>query len=180
MRKRNSQFLGMVVLIAAFWPAGGCNKESPPPPPVQHAPVVKARPPVQNQQSSAKISQNPATSLDFSNRKDPFRRYIEPTIEAAKENGGAAFAQRKDLLPIQSFELSKFKVAGIIVGLKENYAMVIDPTGKGYVVKKGMLIGSNDGRIREITATAIVVDEVYNDNGRIRKITSRLTLPQKK
>ena len=86
----------------------------------------------------------------------------------------------KDLLPIQSYELSKFKVAGIIVGLKENTALVIDPAGKGYVVKQGMLIGSDDGKITRITATTIEVVESYNDNGRIRKKTSKLILPQKK
>jgi type IV pilus assembly protein PilP len=59
-------------------------------------------------------------------------------------------------------------------------ALVIDPSGKGYVVKHGMLIGSNDGRVTRVTATTIEVIESYNDNGRIRKRTSKLILPQKK
>ena len=72
-------------------------------------------------------------------------------------------------------------MAGIIVGLVENRALVIDPVGKGYVVKQGMLIGDNDGRISKITATTIEVIENYrDDNGHISKRTVRLTLPQKK
>jgi type IV pilus assembly protein PilP len=77
--------------------------------------------------------------------------------------------------------LSKFKVSGIIVGLKENRALVIDPAGKGYVVKKGMLIGDSDGQITDITATSIVVQEKYrDDNGHIKSRTVQLTLPKKK
>ena len=54
-------------------------------------------------------------------------------------------------------------------------------SGKGYVLKQGMLIGDNDGRISRITATTVEVVENYrDDNGRIRKRTVKLTLPQKK
>ncbi len=179
MKKRNSRHLLMVPLIAGMLLSGGCKKEeqTPPPPPVRHAPAVKTTVPVQTQQSSAKASGSTAASLDFVNRKDPFKPYLAPQAPAAKQ---AAVATNRELLPIQNFELSKFKVAGIIVGLKENTALVTDPAGKGYVVKQGMLIGSNNGRISRITATTIEVVESYSENGRIRKKISKLTLSQKK
>ena len=67
------------------------------------------------------------------------------------------------------------------VGLKENSALIIDPAGKGYVVKQGMLIGNNDGRISKITSSSLDVVESYrDDNGHHRKRTIKLTLPQKK
>ncbi len=179
MKKRNSRYLVMIPLIAGILLSAGCKKEEqpPPPPPVRHAPATKAVVPVQPQHSSAKASGNAAASLDFVNRKDPFKPFLAPPAPAAKQ---AAVATNRDLLPIQNFELSKFKVAGIIVGLKENTALVTDPAGKGYVVKQGMLIGSNNGRISRITATSIEVVESYNENGRIRKKISKLTLSQKK
>ena len=86
-----------------------------------------------------------------------------------------------DLLPIQSFEVSKFKVSGIIAGLKENRALLIDPNGKGYVVQQGMLIGSNNGRIIKITAASVEVLESFKeDNGRVRKRKIVLTLAKKR
>ncbi len=171
----------MILLIAGLMP-GGCKKEeqsAPPPPPPKHAPAVKPPVPVQKQISTAKLSETREASLDFTNRKDPFKPFVAPQQKAEKPVAAAA-AKARDLLPIQNFELSKFKVAGIIVGLKENRALVIDPTGKGYVLKQGMLIGSNDGRVSKITPTTVEVIESYNENGHIRKKTSRLTLPQKK
>jgi type IV pilus assembly protein PilP len=112
--------------------------------------------------------------------KDPFKPFVSPQAQIAKPSASVATTSTNELLPIQSYELSKFKVVGIIVGLKENRALVIDPAGKGYVVKQGMLIGSNNGHISRITGTSIEVVESYNDNGHVRKRTSKLYLPQKK
>jgi len=180
MKKRNSQYLIPIFLIAALLSSGGCNKEEKPlqsPPPAQQMPVQKALAPVQKQPSSAKSSTPAASLMDFTNRKDPFKPFVNNPAQPAKQ---AQAVSKKDLLPIQNYELNKFKIAGIIVGLKENRALVIDPTGKGYVVKQGMLIGSNDGVVNRITPTTIEVIEKYNDNGHIRKVTSKLSLPSKK
>ena len=83
-------------------------------------------------------------------------------------------------LPILNYEVSQFKVSGIIVGLKQNSALIIDPTGKPYVVKAGMEIGRNDGRITKIAPSYIEVFEKFrDDNGKLIKKTIRLTLPKK-
>jgi type IV pilus assembly protein PilP len=182
MKKRNRQYFAILSLIASLLIPGGCKKEGQPPSPptARPAPAVKILPPVQKQPSSAKIGENLTPSLDFNNKKDPFKSFVVPQAQSAKPVASAGRKSTKELLPIQNYELSKFKVAGIIVGLKENSALVIDPAGKGYVVKQGMLIGSNDGHVTRITATTIEVVENYIDNGRIRKTTSKLILPQKK
>jgi type IV pilus assembly protein PilP len=180
MIKRNSPYLLSLLLIAGLLIPGGCNQQEQPPspPPAQTAPRVKVSPPVQKPQTSARISENAASSLVFTDRKDPFKSLLSLQGQAAKPS---ASTRTKNSLPIQSYDLSKFKVAGIIVGLVENRALVVDPVGKGYVVKQGMLIGDNDGRISKITATTIEVIENYrDDNGHISKRTVRLTLPQKK
>jgi len=182
MKKRNSHYLILLFLIVGLLLPAGCKKEgpAPSPPPAKSvpAPAANAVQAVQKQPSSAKTIENQATSLDFSNRKDPFKPFVVAKAQITKP--AASTGNTKELLPIQSYELSKFKVVGIIVGLKENSALVIDPAGKGYVIKHGMLIGSNDGHVTRITATTIEVVESYNDNGRIRKRTSTLILPQKK
>lgn len=183
MRRRNNKYSIVSLLIAGLLLPGGCKKDAPAPPspqPAKPMPAAKVVPPVQKQPSSAKIGGNLAPSLEFESRKDPFKAYVPPQAQAAKSAASAGAKSTRDLLPIQGYELSKFKVAGIIVGLKENTALVIDPAGKGYVIKQGMLIGSDDGRVTRITATSIEVVESYNDNGRIRKRTSKLILPQKK
>ena len=180
MIKRNSPNLLLLLLIAGLLIPGGCNKQEQPPspPPAQPAPKAKVSPPVQKLQTSAKVPENTASSLVFTDRKDPFKSFVTLPTQASKPK---VSARTKELLPIQSYDLSKFKVSGIIVGLIENRALVVDPAGKGYVVKQGMLIGDNDGRISKITATTIEVIENYrDDNGHTSKRTVKLTLPQKK
>ena len=178
---RNQGCLLLLSLFCGLLLAGGCKKEEqapPPPPPAQNEPPKIVPPPVQKQHSTAAVSVNTAPSMDFAAKKDPFKSLAPAEEQAEKTVGSARAAQ---LLPIQSYELSKFRVAGIIVGLKENTALVIDPSGKGYVVKQGMLIGDSDGRITRITATSIEVLEKYrDDNGRMRSRTVKLTLPRKR
>ena len=83
-------------------------------------------------------------------------------------------------MPIHSFDVSQFKLIGIITGGRENQAMVTDPGGKGYVLKVGMLIGKNDGRITSISSSGVdVLEQFKDDNGRVRKENIKLTLPRK-
>lgn len=167
----------------ALLAVSGCKKkeEAPPRPAVQPKQAAQAPKPVQKQASSVKPVQS-APQFEVSKMKDPFKPFIveQPKLPAQTAQTTQA-RPALDALPIESYDLSKFKVAGIIVGMKENSALVIDPAGKGYVVKKGMTIGSNRGVITRITSSTIEVDEKYvEDNGRKKRRTVRLTLPQKK
>jgi len=180
MKKRIINFNLFILLISSLLITWGCNKEEQPVSTTSphHATAVKVTPPIQTHQSSVNVSVKSSQSLDFANRKDPFKPFVVVMQQPERKIRAARTAE---LLPIQSYEVEKFKIAGIIVGLKENRALVIDPSGKGYVVKQGMLIGDNDGRITKITATTIEVLENYRDeNGHIKRRTAKLTLPQKK
>jgi type IV pilus assembly protein PilP len=176
-----------LLLLAAL---AGCSKKepgSPPPPrPAQaQKPAPKPAAGVQPQLSSAQAA--PA-HLDFKTRTDPFKPFAAalppPKEGTGQPQGGVAQGSAPasgDLLPIQSFEVTKFKVAGIIAGLTQNRALLIDPNGKGYVVQEGMVIGSNNGRITRITSTGVEVMETFKaDNGRIRKRKVVLTLAKKR
>jgi type IV pilus assembly protein PilP len=182
MKKRlNKQIQIPALLIMALLVCFGCKKkDTPPPPPSVPKPVVRPVQPVQTQASSAKTVVTVDNLLDFSNKKDPFKPFsVEPAHQGQPRPAG--IVRTGDLLPIQSYDVNKFKVSGIITGLKENTALVIDPAGKGYVVKEGMLIGINDGRINRITPSAIEVIEQYrDDNGHLRKRSILLSMPKKK
>ena len=158
----------------------GCaKKEQPPTQPSPPKPVApKSAQPVQAQTSSAKTAAGTDHLLEFTSKKDPFKPFAaEPVPQAPAK----AAARTGDLLPIQSYDVSKFRISGIIAGLKENTALIIDPAGRGYVVREGMMIGINDGRISRITPRGVEVLEQYrDDNGHLRKRSVILTLPKKK
>jgi type IV pilus assembly protein PilP len=178
---RNSTLFAVPLLLVLA--LSGCSKTEDKPPAPAPAPAPKAKPAgvpaaVQKQLSSA----TGARPLDFRNRIDPFKPYapaVAPPPQTKNSQGVSIPAA--DLLPIQSFEAEKFKVAGIVAGLKENRALILDPNGKGYVVQQGMLIGNSEGRISRITSTSVEIIENYKDDrGKPRKRTVVLTLAKKR
>lgn len=171
------------LMIAALFT--GCKKkELQPAAPQSSVATSKPAPqqpkPVQKPVSSAlKLPPPPVNLFDFSNKKDPFKPFA--IVKAAP--GVSPESERKalrDALPIHSFDVSQFKLIGIVTGGKENKAMVTDPNGKGYVLKVGMTIGKNEGRVTAITNNGVdVVEQFRDDNGRVRKENIRITLPRK-
>ncbi|NVN99827.1 MAG: pilus assembly protein PilP [Geobacteraceae bacterium] len=198
-----------MLLLAIAVP--GCKKKEPPPPPAKAtplpkkpeqatapaAPVLPVKPvqaalstskklPVKNivqaQLTTSKRIVAPAgVSLDFTNKRDPFKPYAQMPLPQQSSANKSSKGRVRDPLPIQTFDTEKLKVSGIVTGLKENTALIIDPNNKGYVVRQGMLIGNNDGVVKKITSNAVEVEESSrDDNGRIRKRVVKLTLLRKK
>jgi type IV pilus assembly protein PilP len=182
---KNNRFALSAVLIFAFC-FSACNKDKPqatpaPAPAAKPAQPATAKPkPVQKQVSSAsRPLAAPVNPFDFSNKKDPFKPFVAVKV-AQKPTKEAAMKAERDALPIHSFDVNQFKLIGVVVSGRENKAMVTDPNGKGYVLKVGMLIGKNDGRIVSINSTGIdVLEQFKDDNGKIRKEHIKLTLPRK-
>lgn len=196
----------IILLLAVSMP--GCKKKTPPQPQsiplpkktepaimtpsaapvktVQLAPSsarqATAKSPVLKQISTAKRLTPPVSvNLDFTNRRDPFKPFVQLPTPNQAAVGKSAKSRLRDPLPIQSFDTEKFKVSGIVTGLKENSALVIDPNGKGYVVKAGMLMGSNDGHVKRVTNSTVEIEESFRDDtGRVRKRLVKLTLLRKK
>ena len=148
LKSNKNSILPAVVLVCALIIAA-CSKEQPQAPvpaPSQSPKTAAVLPkPVQNQASSAlRISPPPVNQFDFSNKKDPFKSFVVVKAEPKKSPVWGKNNLHSSL-PIHSFDISQFKLIGIITGGRENKAMVTDPGGKGYVLKVGMLIGKNDG-----------------------------------
>ncbi len=179
---RKSIFIAVVFLSSLTFAA--CNKNQPqaPVPVPSQPPKTAAVPPkpVQKQASSAlRLPPPPSNQFDFSNKKDPFKPFVTVKVETKKTPDSAKTALRNSL-PIHSFDVNQFKLIGIITGGRENQAMVTDPGGKGYVLKVGMLIGKNDGKITSISSQGVeVLEQFKDDNGRVRKENIKLTLPRK-
>ena len=185
---KNRHIAGLLVGISAvalFFQ--GCNRDKEQPSPIL-AQGVKAVPgaakqqvkPVQKQASSTlKMPSAPVNMFDFSTKKDPFKPFaiLKPTLAAKPQD---AMKDVKNALPIHSFDVSQFKLIGIVTGGKENHAMVTDPNGKGYVLKVGMTIGKNDGRVMAVTTGGVdIIEQFRDDNGRVRKEHINITLPRK-
>ncbi|MDD2539838.1 MAG: pilus assembly protein PilP [Desulfuromonadaceae bacterium] len=183
-KQKNNRFSMIAAVFVCALLCSACNKDQAQTPVAapaqQHKTAVVQPKPIQKQMSSAlRLPPQPTTQFDFSNKKDPFKPFVAVKAEPKNSLEAQRKAQRSSL-PIHSFEVSQFKLIGIITGGRENSAMVTDPGGKGYVLKVGMLIGKNDGRITSITTNGVdVLEQFKDDNGRVRKEIIKLTLPRK-
>ncbi|NVN89872.1 MAG: pilus assembly protein PilP [Desulfuromonadales bacterium] len=182
LSKNSHKFMLLIGIATVVLFAHGCSKNEPPPLPVPAAPLPAKQPqkPVQKQVStSLKLNVPPVNQFDFSTKKDPFKPYAiikkVPILSAEKLRNNQRLA-----LPIHSFDISQFKLIGVISGGKESQAMVTDPNGKGYVLKVGMTIGKNDGRIVSIANNGVeVLEQFKDDNGRVRKEHIKISMPRK-
>ena len=178
---RNSQSKSKLLYIALMLLTlvqAGCKKEQTPVA-AQAPPPAAAQKPVQAVVSSVSKLQHQTAVFDFSGKRDPFKPFaeIKPEKKTTPEDLKRA---RIASLPIHSYDVSQFSLIGVVIDPKGNQAMVIDPNKKGYVLKVGMTIGKNNGRVMAIQASEIDVLEQFRDeNGKVRKEHIKIPLPRK-
>jgi type IV pilus assembly protein PilP len=90
-------------------------------------------------------------------KTDPFKSFVlEQKIQAEQKA-----ARPKTYL--ETLDLSQLDLIAIILNPTGNWAMVRDAKGIGHVIRKGTLIGTNGGVVREIKDGEVVVREEYKD-----------------
>lgn len=98
---------------------------------IVQAPVIKKTPPVKKAPATKKVS---------ATKKVP-ERYVSP---------------------LEKISLEQIRVVAII-NMPGGFKAIVEDTetGKGYMVKKGSMIGVNSGRIKDITDKKIIVEEKH-------------------
>lgn len=138
---------------------------SAPPPASQPAPTPDVQP---------ETPKEPEFVYSREGRRDPFvplsqiRRPLTPAEESEPET------------PLQSYDVSQFRLVGLIVGRGEPKAMVVAPDGKSYVLSRGIKIGKNNGVIIDITSESVSVQEKYYDfSGNVIENIQEITVPKR-
>lgn len=181
-QKNNRHVAGLVSVLLAILVLSqqvGCKKTPPPQPVPPPAAVNQSKAVVQKPISTVKIAPVQTNQLDFSVKKDPFKPYISVKVATPAELSKLK-RDHKPLLPIHGFDVSQFRLIGTVADSKGNKAMVVDPAGKGYVLKVGMTIGKNEGKITRIDTSGVdIVEQFHDDNNKIRKESIRIPLLRK-
>ena len=115
-------------------------------------------------------------SYTSAGKPDPFNPLIaDPSI---KLKAGAPESRNKEFLtPLQKYELKDLKLVAVVVSEREPTAMLEDPTGYGYVVRKDTLVGPNDGIVVRVIPTGLIIKEkIYNSLGEVETKISTLTI----
>ncbi len=172
MSKRLIIIVSSLVIIAVvaffvfmFFVEGPSNKGVvSPPQAAKTAKTVKAVPPKKQGEEEKKAGEA-ATEKDITKeipvykyaaagRRDPFFPLVGK-IEAERKPGTT---------PLESHELSAFKLIAILWNKRGNYAVITLPDGKSYTIKEGTKLGIFGGKVVKITKDSVVVRENVRDN----------------
>lgn len=87
-------------------------------------------------------------------KRDPFESYLKQRSEEEAP---------KSSDPLLNYDLSKFKLSGVVYGMANPRAIVLDGDGHGHIIRTGTRIGRNRGRVMRILKDRVVVTEQFRD-----------------
>lgn len=143
-----------------------CSEDPPPP-----APQVERPPPSDDAFDSVDLDEDfddETTEVEEAEsgytyspigKRDPFRSPFEDLLAMDREQRGS----EERLTPLQKWDLEQLRVSGIISATARPMAMVVDPEGHGHMVRRGVLIGRNWGRVTAIRRECLVITEQMRD-----------------
>ncbi len=96
-------------------------------------------------------------TYDPTGKPDPFKPFLSPVGKPLQ------------LTPLQRLKVTQLTLVGIIWNAKISKAMVQDPSGKGYILSKGTLVGAKGGYVKEILKNKVIIEEKTKDfMGRVK------------
>jgi type IV pilus assembly protein PilP len=131
----------------------GCSSEQPTTPvqpsprPVQKQAIASAPTPT----AAVETPAAPVYAYNPAGRPDPFAPIIEKETKK----------KRSDRPPLERYNISEFKLSGIVWGGFGYNAVLEGPDGKGYFVRVGTILGPNRGVIKKITQSTLVIEEKF-------------------
>jgi len=177
---RKSKFITLNILInlfiAVFFVFAQESEKSSNPVSSSVAAPAETQPAIQQLTS---IVQTTDSSYNYNpvGKPDPFRPFVEidtTAIKAAEKRGKDDKKDMSSIFPLQRAATEKFRVVGIAGDQLRRVAIVEDTTKKFYPLFKGTYIGLKNGRVVEIMADRVIVEE------REEKIAKRIILKLRK
>lgn len=92
--------------------------------------------------------------------RDPFRSFV---TSFSQESKSKVHSQREVIL--SQYALDELKLIGIVTRAEPARAMLVDPTGKGFVIQRGQFVGRAD-----VVQAAGASGAVYEINWRVDRI----------
>jgi len=92
---------------------------------------------------------------DPKGRRDPFQSLVQLSKPRAQRKPGAS--------PIENYDVDDIKLIAIASDDKQFYALITLPDKKSYTIRKGMTLGLNNGKVKDITKDAVFIQEQVKD-----------------
>jgi type IV pilus assembly protein PilP len=142
-------------ILPLLWTAASllaaCGSSTPTAAPAVAKPAVAPKPPVVPEAAPA------ATAYVYNpvGKRDPFRSpEAEPAAQAALANATCAE-------PLCRFDIDQLTLVAVVSGDANPLAMVQDPAGRGYFVRRNTRVGRQGGKVTQIMSDALVITEYF-------------------
>ncbi len=89
-------------------------------------------------------------------RRDPFLSIVVLTKQKVEH-------KKKTLNPLENYDVTDFRLLGVVYTGADYYASVVLPDGKAYTIKKGMTLGLYGGKVIDIKNDAVIIREYLVD-----------------
>jgi type IV pilus assembly protein PilP len=90
-------------------------------------------------------------------KRDPYR-----IPEEIAPRAGAADPNRDCGDPLCQWDLEQLTLTAVVTGDANPFGMLVDPLGRGYIVRRNARVGRQGGRVSQILRDALVVTEFWN------------------
>lgn len=139
--------VGMLVVLTVA--CGGGTSSAPPP---QEQKAAAAKPPPA---AAPAATTGPTYVYNPVGKRDPFR---SPETEPAAQ---AALANATCTEPLCRFDVDQLTLVAVVSGDANPLAMVQDPAGRGYFVRRNTRVGRQGGKVTQILSDAVVITEYF-------------------
>jgi len=149
MSTRSFQLAGV---LAGTVLAAACGGSAPPPSPAAQTKAAVAKPPAPPEAAAPAA---PTYVYNPIGKRDPFR---SPEAEPAAQ---ASLANTACTEPLCRFDVDQLTLVAVVSGDANPLAMVQDPQGRGYFVRRNTRVGRQGGKVTQIMSDAVVVTEYF-------------------
>ncbi len=117
------------------------------------------------------VFQTPDNTYSYNplGKPDPFKPFVDVEITAAKKGKES---KAESIFPLQRVGVENFKLVGIAGDQIRRVAVVEDSTKKFYPLFIGTRIGLHNGKVTDILADRVTVDEL--DGKKVKRIILKL------
>lgn len=151
---RPNHILAITAITSLMWMA--CEEERP-------AAMAPPRPRTVSAASGGGLGGQPTAAVpqpliytyNPNGKRDPFRSPLDV------KSGAAAQSDRQCNDPLCQWELDQLTLVAVVTGDANPIAMVEDPQGTGYVVRRNSFIGRQNGRVSQILRDSVIVTEYF-------------------
>lgn len=102
--------------------------------------------------------------------RNPFRGFADAILaerisELSRTNEDGQSVEAV-MLPAQMYNVKDYKLLAVITGTADSKAFVVDPSANRFVLRRGDLIGNNNGTVSSIQRDKIEVFEMISGEGK--------------